>query len=51
MTGKVNELLDFLIALDGISARTYEIPERSVKLSEHWQVSCGKLFDMPAWVI
>jgi len=29
MTENVNELLDLLIALDGISARTYEIPKRS----------------------
>lgn len=29
MTENVNELLDLLIALDDISARTYEIPERS----------------------
>ncbi len=34
MTENVNELLDFLIALDGISART-EKPERSARISGH----------------
>jgi hypothetical protein len=41
MSENINELLDFLIALDGFSARTYEIPERRAKISEHWQVPAG----------
>lgn len=51
MTENVNELLTLLIVVHSISARSYEISDRSAKISRHWQVSYGNSFDMPACVI